>query len=286
MDEDKEDTTTPRADDASVAKYEAPPSAEGEPPVEMIPEVGMTPEVGMIPEGEEILRAIHSDTAAEQQSTLAASEDPNSNVETLKFFDALTDIKDIDFSDLPVVYAYEVGNEESKRLALQKQNEYYEKLEEQRASFRGSTTQKKRGRPSATPAPTSTTEAKKPRTSVTAKLENARAKLSIETSITKTTSSKAATKRRDSDSPRKASIVGGVKYPIREPAPEDLLAGKEGWIRETHNRKNNPKHFDRYWFTPKTNRKLRSIPEVKRFLEFLDSVNGDEDAAFALFSKK
>jgi|NOAtaT_6_FD_contig_31_6815196_length_1092_multi_4_in_0_out_0_2 hypothetical protein len=284
MDEDKEDTTTIRADDAS-------PVVEGEPPVEMIPEVGMTPEVGMIPDGEEILRAIHSDTAAEQQSTLAASEDPNSNVETLKFFDALTDIKDIDISELPVVYAYEVGNEESKRLALQKQNEYYEKLEKQRASFLGSTTQKKRGRPSAPPATTSTTtethtEAKKPRTSVTAKLENARGKVSIDTSITKTTPSKAVTKRRDSESPRKTSIASGVKYPICEPAPEDFLAGREGWIRETHNRKNNPKHFDKYWFTPKTKKKLRSVPEVKRFLELLDLVNGDEDAAFAQLSRK
>jgi hypothetical protein len=227
------------------------------------PKFDMSPDVegegGMIPDGEEILRAINSDTATEQQTTLAASEDPSSTVETLKFFDTLTtDVGSIDVFDLPVVYAYEVGNEESKQEALQKQKEYYEELAKRKAS---TVATKKRGRPKSLPAPANTTKSestsKKARASMTA-----------------------ASKNIGVPSPHK-----GVKYPIREPAPDEFLAGREGWIRETHRRVNNPKHFDKYWLSPKTNKKLRSVPEVKRFLELLDKMNGDEDAAFEKLKK-
>mmetsp|Transcript_18653 Transcript_18653/g.21553 ORF Transcript_18653/g.21553 Transcript_18653/m.21553 type:complete len:226 (-) Transcript_18653:33-710(-) len=54
----------------------------------------------------------------------------------------------------------------------------------------------------------------------------------------------------------------------------------EGWILHIHKR---PKHIDRYWFTPKTCKRLRSRPEVKRFLECLKKCNDDEDRAWDLF---
>ena len=69
-------------------------------------------------------------------------------------------------------------------------------------------------------------------------------------------------------------------------APEPVLAGL-GWIRNTYKRKKDPSHYDKYWFTPKTGKKLRSVPEVHRFLECLKKVNGDEEKAYMkLFGKK
>ena len=45
-------------------------------------------------------------------------------------------------------------------------------------------------------------------------------------------------------------------------------------------------HVDNYWFTPKKKKKLRSRTEVKRFLEALSAVDGDEDKAFAILRKR
>ena len=47
----------------------------------------------------------------------------------------------------------------------------------------------------------------------------------------------------------------------------------------------NTKHSDKYWFTP-TGLRLRSNPEVSRFLEALKSCNGDEDLAHSVAVKK
>jgi len=69
-------------------------------------------------------------------------------------------------------------------------------------------------------------------------------------------------------------------------APEPVLAGL-GWIRNTYKRKTDPNHYDKYWFTPKTGKKLRSFPEVHRFLECLKKVDGDEEKAYIkLIGKK
>jgi hypothetical protein len=232
--------------DADAPKSDVSPDAEGE--------------GKMMPDGEKVLRAINNDVATEQQSTLSVPEDPASTVETLKVLDTLTtDVGDIDILDLPVVYAYEVGNEESKQEALQKQKEYYEELAKRKAS---TVATKKRGRPKSLPAPANTTKSE-------STSKKARASVTTASEIIDVPSSHS-----------------GVKYPIREPAPDEFLAGREGWIRETHNRSTNTRHLDKYWFTPKTNKKLRSVPEVRRFLELLDKMNGDEDAAYEKMKKK
>mmetsp|Transcript_18652 Transcript_18652/g.21552 ORF Transcript_18652/g.21552 Transcript_18652/m.21552 type:complete len:180 (-) Transcript_18652:253-792(-) len=68
------------------------------------------------------------------------------------------------------------------------------------------------------------------------------------------------------------------KHFKEEKKAEDM---PEGWILHIHKR---PKgHIDRYWFTPKTCKRLRSRPEVKRFLECLKKCNDDEDRAWDLF---
>jgi hypothetical protein len=64
-------------------------------------------------------------------------------------------------------------------------------------------------------------------------------------------------------------------------APEPELAGL-GWMRKGYKRQSNPSHIDRYWFTPKTQKKLRSRVEVTKFLEHLKNAGDDEDEAYDL----
>ncbi len=60
----------------------------------------------------------------------------------------------------------------------------------------------------------------------------------------------------------------------------------EGWIEHIHvrpnsqNRGNRGSHRDHYWFTPKTGKKLRSKPEIQRFLKYLQIHDGDEEVAY------
>mmetsp|Transcript_15324 Transcript_15324/g.19431 ORF Transcript_15324/g.19431 Transcript_15324/m.19431 type:complete len:356 (+) Transcript_15324:101-1168(+) len=67
--------------------------------------------------------------------------------------------------------------------------------------------------------------------------------------------------------------------------PEDLPSG---WILHIHDRSrtSRTKHLDRYWFTPKTGKRLRSRPELDRFLDHLKTAKGDEDVAWAMFKGK
>ena len=60
-----------------------------------------------------------------------------------------------------------------------------------------------------------------------------------------------------------------------EPAGKDF---PEGWVIHSHRRKVG-KHVDIYHFT-KTGKKLRSKPEAKRFLDYLEVAEGDEDIAY------
>ena len=60
----------------------------------------------------------------------------------------------------------------------------------------------------------------------------------------------------------------------------------DGWILHIHKRPKDDHgkiQFDRYWYTPKTGKKMRSKLEVQRFLGCLDAANGDEDNAWSLF---
>ena len=70
---------------------------------------------------------------------------------------------------------------------------------------------------------------------------------------------------------------------FEEKFPEDM---PPGWVLHIHKRKysnNKKEHIDRYWYTPKTGKRLRSKPEVKRFLDHYQTSNGDEDIAWQLF---
>ena len=53
----------------------------------------------------------------------------------------------------------------------------------------------------------------------------------------------------------------------------------EGWIEHIHVRPQG-RHKDHYWFTPNTGKRLRSRPEIERFLANLEEFDGDEDMAF------
>jgi hypothetical protein len=43
---------------------------------------------------------------------------------------------------------------------------------------------------------------------------------------------------------------------------------------------------DSYWYTPKTNKKLRSLKEVLRFVDFLQQLNADEELAWRKLKEK
>lgn len=53
----------------------------------------------------------------------------------------------------------------------------------------------------------------------------------------------------------------------------------EGWIEHIHVRPSG-RHSDHYWFTPKTGKKLRSKPEIQKFLDYLKLFDGDEEKAY------
>ena len=98
---------------------------------------------------------------------------------------------------------------------------------------------------------------------------------------------KARKKEKESKSQRKSQSGRPSQLTESIPAPEPELAGL-GWIRESYRRagdSDTTKHRDKYWYTPKLKKKLRSTVEVRRFLECLERVGGDEDAAFKLIKK-
>jgi hypothetical protein len=67
------------------------------------------------------------------------------------------------------------------------------------------------------------------------------------------------------------------------PAPEPELVGL-GFTRLCFKR-HGGNHIDRYWFTPKTEKRLRSRTEVVRFLRCLEKAKGDEDKAYDFLLK-
>ena len=76
---------------------------------------------------------------------------------------------------------------------------------------------------------------------------------------------------------------------VFEGEPDEALEGgwPEGWTKKTYQRMSGASKggHDRYWYTPKTQFKLRSMVEVRRFLRALDQTNGDEDKARKIFKK-
>lgn len=72
-------------------------------------------------------------------------------------------------------------------------------------------------------------------------------------------------------------------------APDEEVEGgwPPGWLRRKFERKSGATagSFDRYWYSPKTGKKFRSMTEIKRFLLLVKQGKGDEDAAWLLFKR-
>ena len=69
--------------------------------------------------------------------------------------------------------------------------------------------------------------------------------------------------------------------------PDDPLEGgwPEGWIKRKFERKGGLSKggLDRYWYSPQTKKKFRSMVEIKKFMFSLTQTNGDEEKAWLLF---
>jgi hypothetical protein len=118
-------------------------------------------------------------------------------------------------------------------------------------------------------------------------------------------------KKRKSDSTPKSAKSGDAKKAKKEPsakkpqgsgekreAPVEVFMGEpdepidggwpKGWIKRTFERQGGSSkgHTDRYWYSPVTNKKFRSMVEIKRFMAALQSCSGDEDQAWRMFKAK
>jgi len=98
---------------------------------------------------------------------------------------------------------------------------------------------------------------------------------------------KVAAPKKKASNPAKsaAPAKAGTAPPIFEGVPDEPLAGggswPKGWIKRVFERKGGATNgrADRYWYTPIQAYKLRSMVEVKRFLDALAAANGDEPKA-------
>mmetsp|Transcript_26919 Transcript_26919/g.48952 ORF Transcript_26919/g.48952 Transcript_26919/m.48952 type:complete len:147 (-) Transcript_26919:154-594(-) len=70
-------------------------------------------------------------------------------------------------------------------------------------------------------------------------------------------------------------------------APDEPLEGgwPKGWIKTLVKRQGGATvgHMDRYWYSPKTKKKFRSMTEIKRFFAALAQAGDDEDEAWSIF---
>jgi hypothetical protein len=70
----------------------------------------------------------------------------------------------------------------------------------------------------------------------------------------------------------------------RSPADGAPAAGlPDGWTQRLVPRKNGHR-FDPYWFSPKMSHRFNSLPQVRRFLDCLERVGGDEVVAYDSYS--
>jgi Methyl-CpG binding domain len=107
---------------------------------------------------------------------------------------------------------------------------------------------------------------------------------------TKTAAKKAASpkqaKKKESATPGR----GPSAVEVYSGEPNEPLEGgwPPGWTKKIFERPSGATKgtHDRYWYTPITKRKLRSMIEVNRFLAALGESNGDEDEAWKIFKSK
>jgi hypothetical protein len=75
----------------------------------------------------------------------------------------------------------------------------------------------------------------------------------------------------------------GTAPPVWEGTPDEPCKGgwPKGWIKRVFQRKNGASkgHTDRYWYSPISSFKLRSMVEVHKFMTALKAAKGDEATA-------
>ena len=73
-------------------------------------------------------------------------------------------------------------------------------------------------------------------------------------------------------------------------APTEPLEGgwPKGWVKQIVQRQRGATAGtnDAYWYSPKENKKFRSMKEIRSFLGHLEACNGDESEAWKLFKHK
>jgi hypothetical protein len=89
--------------------------------------------------------------------------------------------------------------------------------------------------------------------------------------------------KKKASAPAKSTTPRGGSAPIWEGAPDEKLESgwPMGWIKRVYERKGGATkgQTDRYWYSPISAFKLRSMAEVKRFIAALAATNGDEQKA-------
>jgi hypothetical protein len=88
---------------------------------------------------------------------------------------------------------------------------------------------------------------------------------------------------------REAPVLVWVGEP-EEPLDNNNYGGggwPKGWIKRHYQRKGGSTKGlkDRYWYSPLTQKKFRSMVEVKKFMLCLKECHGDEDEAWNMFKK-
>jgi hypothetical protein len=111
-------------------------------------------------------------------------------------------------------------------------------------------------------------------------IEQARPSLSLSANKKKRALCNASNTSSSSSSATTTSSTKQVYYGRPE---EDIPGGwPDGWMKRTFQRPGGQKQrFDRYWYTPQMQYKLRSIVEIKKFMQYLKDSNGDEETAYA-----
>jgi hypothetical protein len=92
-----------------------------------------------------------------------------------------------------------------------------------------------------------------------------------------------------SKKPEKSPARTSAKEVWSGPPTEPLEGGwPDGWIKKVVERQSGGTagSTDRYWYSPMTNKKFRSMVEIKRFFKHLESCGGDEDIAWRLMKTK
>jgi len=225
----------------------------------------------------------------EPTSNPAEKSDPPT-VEAVGIVD-LSTFTEEELSEMPVVFAYVLGDKESKHASMTNQRKYYEELREQQnkenpaeqASPSHTRRIKKRAEKSTgvtsqgvTSEPTSKSSANGTDEKSNKKRKSSAVKKSdVKEAKVKKIKSPPSTKKRQVSTPASKEIECIA-------APEVELHGL-GWIRRKFSRRLEPSHHDRYWYSPKTEKRLRSMNEVRRFLECMKETDGDEDAAYEMF---